>query len=288
MAQRKPYATGDDSGGRGPGHRPRSTDASHADGRGRRARDRGGEPAIWFLTAALALLFAALIVGATFDGCGCKKRPEFDTGLTRSDRFGGESGGGGTGRGNGAGEGGGTGDGTGPGSGDGSGSGGEGSEGSGGSGGTGEGGQGGAGQGAGAAPGAASSGDSGSAPGGGSSADGKPLAGSGTGNAMGAGNDAAEPPAALPGRQRVPPQYDAATAAQVAERALRRAVDLTNKSDFSGAYESAVEAFQAVEPRAAADDACAKLLARSKELLAELAEKQKRKTPPRDVPTFFE
>jgi hypothetical protein len=230
----------------------------------------------------------ALIVGATFDGCSCKKRPEFDTGLTGSDRSAGESGGGGTGRGTGAGEGGGTGDGKGPGSGDGTGAGGEGSEGSGGSGGTGEGGQGGAGQGAGAAPGGDSSGASGSAPGGGSSADGKPLAGSGTGNAMGAGNDAAEPPAALPGRQRVPPQYDAATAAQVAERALRRAVARKNQSDFSSAYESAVEAFQAVAPHAAADDACAKLLAIAKQLLVELAEKQTRKNPPRSVPTFFE
>jgi len=105
---------------------------------------------------------------------------------------------------------------------------------------------------------------------------------------MGAGNDAAEPPAALPGRPRVQPQYDAATAAQVAGRQLRGAEDRKNRGDFSGAYESAVEAFQAVEPHAAADDACAKLLARAKHLLAELAEKQKRKDPARDVPTFFE
>jgi len=288
MSRRTPRDAGDGPGHRGPRDCYRPTDADGAHGRGQRARDRGAEPAIWLLTAVLALLFAALVVGATFGGCGCTKRPEWDSGLDRSDRFGNESGGGGTGRGTGAGEGGGTGDGSGPGAGNGSGAGGEGSDGAGGSGGTGEGGDGGAGKGPGGGGGPDSPGGSSPNTGGGQTADGKPVPGGGNGAGMGVGNDAAQPPAALPGRPRVQPQYDAATAAQVAERQLRGAEGRKNRGDFSGAYESAVEAFQAVEPHAAADDTCGRLLARAKQLLAELAEKQNNRARPRDVPTFFE
>jgi hypothetical protein len=312
MARRSPHAAGEDPSGRDRRPGSRSADAgqtaAHASGQtagrtaspavktagkpaetpDRRAPDSGGEPTIRLLTAVLALLFAGLVVAATFDGCGCRKRDEFDTGLSGSERSGGGAQGVGTGHGDGAGSGGGTGDGSGSGSGDGAGTGGDGSEGSGGSGGTGEGGQDNAGAGGGGAPGKDSSAASGSAQGGGAAADGKPMAGSGDGNAMGLGDDQTKPPAALPGQRKQPPRYDAAEAVQVAERELRRAVDRKNRNDFGAAYAAAVEAFHAVEPHAATDDTCAKILARAKRLLAELAEKQTRTNPPRSVPTFFE
>jgi hypothetical protein len=74
----------------------------------------------------------------------------------------------------------------------------------------------------------------------------------------------------------------------VAERKLRQADSNRSDGDLANAYTAALEAFEAVEPHAEADTTCRQLLARAKRLLAEIAEKQNRKTAPRALPTLFE
>jgi hypothetical protein len=220
----------------------------------------------------------AVVLGSAISGCSCTRRPEWDSGLERRERparqpGGTESGGSatpgnaGSGSGNGGDErgGGGTGAGTGAG---------------GGGSGTGEQGQ----------------GDGGRGPGGGNgtgTADGpakgsQEVAGPGSGEAAGTGDDAAQPPAALPGRPKPKPLYDAGTASEVAERKLRSAEASQRKGDLGEAYAAALEAFEAVEQHAATNDACKAGLARAKQMLTELAENQNRKTRPRAVPTLFE
>jgi hypothetical protein len=220
----------------------------------------------------------AVVLGSTISGCSCTRRPEWDSGLERRERptrqaGGTESGGSatpgtaGSGSGNGGGEGGGGGSGAGAGAGGGGSGTGEQGEGNGGRGPAG-------GRGAGMADG---------------SAQGSPeVAGPGSGTAAGTGDEAAQPPAALPGRPRPKPRYDAGTASEVAERKLRSAEASQRKGDLGEAYDSALEAFEAVEPHAATDDSCKAAFSRAKRLLTELAESQNRKTRPRAVPTLFE
>lgn len=220
----------------------------------------------------------AVVLGSAISGCSCTRRPEWDSGLERRERpnrqaAGTEAGGSatpgtaGSGSGNGGDEGGGAGTGAGTGAG-------------GGASGTGEQGQ----------------GDGGSGPAGGngtgttdgSAKGGQEVAGPGSGTAAGTGDEAAQPPAALPGRPRPKPRYDAGTASEVAERKLSSAEASQRKGDLGEAYAAALEAFEAVEPHAAANDACKAALARAKQMLTELAESQNRKTRPRAVPTLFE
>jgi hypothetical protein len=213
---------------------------------------------------------------------GCSRRPtEWNSGLERLERPNHRTGAGGR-------------DAAGQRPGAGNGSGGASGEGAGdGSGGTGGGGTSGTGGGKGPAEGAGASASNdaessgGSSPGGPSS-EGQPVAGSTAGSAAGAAAEASAPPAALPGKPSAKPSYDAATAAQVGERELRRAETRRSRGDLSTAYDAALEAFEAVEPHAAADEACRGLLARAKRLLADLAAKLNRQNQPRDQPTFFE
>lgn len=123
---------------------------------------------------------------------------------------------------------------------------------------------------------------------GGTRTDGTPLAGNEAGKAAGTGDDASEAPAALPGRPRPKPRYDAATAVEVAERHLRRASSNRADGDIAEAYGEALAAFEAVEPHAAADSDCSKMLGRAKRVLADLAELHNRESSPRPVPTLFE
>ena len=233
-----------------------------------------------FRIPASLILFAAICVGSSFGGCSCTRRPEWDSGLRDSeskDGVGasgnGDRSGQGTGEGDGKGAGDGLGDGGG-GSGDGNGSGGAASDD--GKGGEGSGGNGAAGN---AADGAAD---------GGTQATGGSVAGNQAGTAAGAGDADAQSAAALPGRPRPKPRYDAATAVEVAERHLRRAATNRDAGDVGNAYAEALEAFEAVEPHAAADDACKQMLSRAKRMCAELAESRNQDARPRRVPTLFE
>jgi len=220
----------------------------------------------------------AVVLGSASCGCSCTRRPEWDSGLERRERptrqAGGTEAGGsathgtaGSGSGNGGGEGGGGGKGAGTGAGGGGSGTGEQGEGDGGrgpTGGTGEGIAAGSGQGN------------------------QEVAGLGSGKAAGTGDDTAQPPAALPGRHKPKPLYDASTASDVAERKLRSAEASQRKGDLGEAYEAALEAFEAVEPHAATDSSCKAAFSRAKQMLTELAESQNRKTRPRAVPTLFE
>jgi len=220
----------------------------------------------------------AVMLGSALGGCSCTRRPEWDTGLERRERStrqaGGTEAGGsatpgtaGSGSGNGGDErgGGGTGAGTGAG---------------GGGSGTGEQGEGDGGRGP--------AGGNGTGMAAGSAQGSQEVAGPGSGNAAGAGDEAAQPPAALPGRPRPKPRYDAGTASEVAERKLKSAEASQRKGDLGEAYAAALEAFEAVEPHAATDDACKAAFSRAKQMLTVLAENQNRKTRPRAVPTLFE
>ena len=117
---------------------------------------------------------------------------------------------------------------------------------------------------------------------------GGPVAGNQPADAGGTGDDAARPPAALPGRPRPKPRYDAKTACEVAERRLRQAESNRADGDPQNAYAAALDAFEALEPHAATDDYCRQLLGRAKRMLAELAESQNRQTRSLAVPTYFE
>lgn len=220
----------------------------------------------------------AVVLGSALGGCSCTRRPEWDSGLERRERptrqAGGTEAGGsatpgtaGSGSGNGGGEGGGGGTGAGTGAG-------------GGGSGTGEQGEGDSGRGP--------AGGNGAGATDGSAKGGQEVAGPGSGTAAGTGDEAAQPPAALPGRPRPKPRYDAGTASEVAERKLRSAEASQRKGDLGEAYAAALEAFEAVEPHAATDDACKAAFSRAKQMLTELAESQNRKTRPRAVPTLFE
>jgi|688.fasta_scaffold14562_8 hypothetical protein len=234
------------------------------------------------LAKQLVLVFAATMF-MTACGCSCSRRPEWDSGLRdtepakQAQRGGADAGRTASSR-----QGSGTGDGSGQGAGDGGKEGGGTGEGAGGSGkdpGTG-------GKGSGDR-GAAGEGTSGS-PDGDSQAGGAPVAGNEAGTAAGTGNDSSQAPAALPGRPRPKPRYDAATSVEVAERHLRQAATDRTAGDLGAAYGKAVEAFEAVEPHAAIDDACKQTLARAKRMCTELAESQNRENRPQPVPTLFE
>ncbi|MCE9629125.1 MAG: hypothetical protein K8S94_00190 [Planctomycetia bacterium] len=114
------------------------------------------------------------------------------------------------------------------------------------------------------------------------------MARSQTGEAAGIGTDPSQPPAALPGRPRPKPRYDAATAAAVAERHLKRAASHRSAGDLGNAYADAIQAFEAVEPHATSDDACKHVLASAKTILQDLAERQSRKPIPRATPSYLE
>jgi hypothetical protein len=236
-----------------------------------------------FLTTAIVFSSAAVL-----GGCGCKRQPEWDSGLRATDqpeptqRGGADVGngekagdGGGDGSGNGSGESstGGQGQG-GQGQGDGEGSKGAGK-------GQGEGGEG-------SGPAGASGDSAGGAAGGGEQDGGATVAGSRAGEAAGIGTDPTQPPAALPGRPRPKPRYDSATAAAVAERHLKRAASHRSDGDLGNAYADAIQAFEAVEPHATSDDACKHALARARTMLQDLAERQNRKPIPRATPSYLE
>lgn len=235
------------------------------------------------LAKRLVLVFAASMF-ITAGGCSCSRRPEWDSGLRDTDpakqaqRGGADAGstassGQGSGTGDGSGQGAGGGGKEGGGQGTGEGAGGSGKDA--GTGGKGSGDRG-----------AVGEGTSGS-PDGGSQAGAAPVAGNEAGTAAGTGNDSSQTPAALPGRPRLKPRYDAATAVEVAERHLRQAAADRTAGDLGSAYSKAVEAFEAVEPHAATDDACKQALARAKQMCAELAKSQNRETVPQPVLTFF-
>lgn len=236
------------------------------------------------LAKRLVLVFAASMFITA--GCGgCSRRPAWDSGLrdtepTKQAQSGGAkaastaSSGQGSGTGDGSGQGAGDGGREGGGHGTGEGAGGSGKDA--GTGGKGSGDRG-----------AAVEGASGS-PDGGSQAGGAPVAGNEAGTAAGTSNDSSQAPAALPGRPRPKPRYDAATAVEVAERYLRQAAADRTVGDLGAAYGKAVEAFEAVEPHAAIDDACKQTLARAKRMCTELAESQNRENRPQPVPTLFE
>lgn len=227
---------------------------------------------------------AAVVLGCCISGCSCSKRPEWDSGLRETTprpavKSGGaapqgsaEAGGSRSGRGSGDGQGEGGAGGSSSGEGEGAG----GVESGAGTGGTGSGGNG---------AGSAST----EGPGDGGGQQGSPVAGKeADGKEGGTGDDPSLPPAALPGRPRPKPRYDAKAAAEVAERKLRQADSNRSDGDLANSYTAALEAFEAVEPHAEADTTCRQLLARAKRLLAEVAEKQNRKTAPRALPTLFE
>lgn len=231
------------------------------------------------ISVAIILIAAGCFV-SSLGGCSCTRRPEWDSGLRDSER---SDGAGGGGSGHGAGQGSGEGSGSGSGNGPGDGGGGLGT-GNGIGGAASDSGRGGEGAGGNGASGAAADGSAD----GGSQAVGGQVAGNQAGTAAGAGDHASQAPAALPGRPRPKARYDAATAVQVAERHLRRAASTRDAGDVGNAYAEALEAFEAVEPHAASDDACKQMLSRAKRLCAELAESQNRDTRPRPVPTLFE
>jgi hypothetical protein len=114
------------------------------------------------------------------------------------------------------------------------------------------------------------------------------VAGNRAGEAAGIGTDPSQSPAALPGRPRPKPRYDATTAAAVAERHLKRAASHRSSGDLGNAYADAIQAFEAVEPHATSDDACKHALARARTMLQDLAERQNRKPIPRATPSYLE
>lgn len=231
-------------------------------------------------TLAVALLVAFI------GGCSCSRQPReaWDSGLRRSDRdeaqLGGASGGaaaserpadgsddgGGAGSGEGSANGGGQGSGEGrDGSGDNAGQQGEGAGGSG------------------------QSGDSANGTAGGGGKDGgDSVAGNNGADDTGGVADSSESAAALPGRPRPKPKYDATTAAAVAERHLQQATTDQAAGRLAAAYQAALQAFEAVEPHAATDNSCKQELARAKRLLSDLAGSLNRENRPRLVPTYFE
>lgn len=225
-----------------------------------------------------------VVIGPLIGGCSCSRRPEWDSGLRDSEpessaaQSGASSMGGGAPVGEGSGTGGASEAGEGGASGGGSGQ----SPGAGGAAvGAGKGGEGSGGSG--------SSGDAskGVADGGGGK-EGGSVAGNQTRGKGGTAGDESLRPAALPGRPRPKPLYDAHAAAEVAERRLRQAETHRSDGDKSNAYGVALEAFEAVEPHAATDDACRQLLGRAKRILADLAESLNRESPTRAVPTYFQ
>ena len=234
----------------------------------------------------LAVLLTAVVVfssAAVLGGCSCTRRPEWDSGLRDTDGpERGQRGGANVGNASTAGDG--SGDGSGNGSGDGSTDGhgqgdGDGSKGAGT--GAGEGGEG-------SGP-AGSSGDSAAGDSGGGKQDGgSAAAGNRAGEATGIGTDSSQPPAALPGRPRPKPRYDATTAAAVAERHLKRAASHRSSGDLGNAYADAIQAFEAVEPHATSDDACKHALARAKKMLQDLAESRNRKPIPQATPSYLD
>lgn len=123
---------------------------------------------------------------------------------------------------------------------------------------------------------------------GGGGKEGGSVAGNEPGGEGGTAGEGSLPPAALPGRPRPKPLYDAKAAADVAERRLRQAETYRSDGDKSNAYAVALEAFETVEPHVATDDACRQLLGRAKRMLADLAESLNRETAPRPVPTYFQ
>lgn len=234
--------------------------------------------------AAVGGLILVAALATTLGGCSCRREPEWDSGLVRRESPARQAGGADSGdadsggpaagataqSGSGAGSGGGgNGDGAGAGAGSGGQAGGAGREGGG--------------QNGGGAMGVGTSGASD-----GAATGGQPVAGNASGEAAGAGDDAAQPPAALPGRPRPRPRYTVEKASQVAERLLGRAEASQRRKDVATAYGEALEAFEAVEPHAATNEACKGMLTRAKKLLAELAESQTRAVRPRAVPTLFE
>ena len=224
-------------------------------------------------------------------GCSCSKRPEWDPGLRNvRNKDAGQAGGASRGReqgpqgGAGSGHGGAGQGGSGQGAGGGA-KGGDGlAAGQGVQGGGSESGKGGE---SGAAEGAAGAGTDGS-PAGGAQADGGPVAGNDAGTAAGTADDSSQSAAALPGRPRPKPRYDAPTAADVAEKHLQRAARNKAAGDRGNAYAEAIEAFEAVEPHAETDDSCRLVLARAKRMCEDLAEIQNRESRPQPVPTLFE
>lgn len=231
--------------------------------------------------AVLLLLLTAGCLGPLFAGCSCTRRREWDSGLRETERSPGAKA---EGKGDAPGQGSGSGSGNGSGNGNGDGSGGGLGSGDGAGGAASNAGQGGEGSGSKGEAGEAADG----AAGGGAKAGGGPVAGNQSGEAAGTGNEASQPPAALPGRPRPKTRYTASTAVEVAERHLRRAAANRDAGDLGNAYSEALEAFEAVEPHAASDNACQQLLSRAKRLCAELAESQNRDAQPRRVPTYFE
>lgn len=257
-----------------------------------RRRERSGIAARTLAGGLAVMLLIGLI-----PGCSCSKRPEWDSGLrngrgkapgpTAAANLGRDKGGAGQG---GSGESGlGSGSGSGQ-TGAGRGAGGEADGGGGIAAGQGdqgagsESGKGGEGSGG---EGKAGAGDSGS-PGGGSTPVGGTIAGNGSGTAAGTADDSSQPAAALPGRPRPRPTYDAATAVDVADKHLQRAARHKTAGDPGNAYAEAIEAFEAVEPHADTDDGCKRMLGRAKRMCEELAEIQNRKARPQPVPTLFE
>jgi len=248
------------------------------------AASRGREAALARQRLAMILTIAMVFSSAAvLGGCSCNRRPEWDSGLRDKDvpeptQRGGANGGNASKAGDGNGDG--SGNGSGDGSTDGHGQGdGEGSEGAGT--GAGEGGEG-------SGP-AGSSGDSAAGVSGGGEQDGgAAVAGNRAGEAAGIGTDPSQSPAALPGRPRPKPRYDATTAAAVAERHLKRAASHRSSGDLGNAYADAIQAFEAVEPHATSDDACKHALARAKKMLQDLAERQNRKPIPQATPSYLE
>lgn len=226
---------------------------------------------------------ASVLVGYLITGCSCTRRPEWDSGLRETEPMSTSARGGSAANGEGDAAVGASGAGMAGGVGD-SGSGGGGSGQGEGVGGAADGkGTGGAGAGD-----SGSSGDAadGAADGGGKS--GGAAAGTQPGGQGGTADNASIPPAALPGRPRPKPLYDAKTAADVAERRLRQANSIRSDGDLGNAYAAALEAFEAVEPHAPTDDACKQLRGRAKRLLGDIAEKLNHETSPRAVPTYFQ
>ncbi|MEO1993583.1 MAG: hypothetical protein ABGW78_16735 [Pirellulales bacterium] len=226
----------------------------------------------------LIILCAGMLIG----GCTCNRtpRPAWESGLRQteaSDREAGKAAGSGDGTGDASGSGEGNASGTGAGNGPGSG-----------------------GQGEGAAAGmnGAAGGDGNNQPGtttglpgngkhAGSQENGSPIAGSQAEAATGPMEDATQTAAALPGQSPQPPKYDAATAARVAERHLRRARSYQTENNNDSAYDEAIRAFNAVEPHASNDQRCAQLLQNIKKMLVSL-ERERPPNKPDNVPTLFQ
>jgi hypothetical protein len=243
-------------------------------------------PSIMLPRLVFRTTFAVALLVAFIGGCSCSKQPReaWDSGLRRSERdeaqLGGASGGAAASErpADGSDDGGGAGSGEGSANGGGQGSG-EGRDGGGND----------AGQQGEGAGGSGQSGDSANrTAGGGGKAGGDSVAGNNDADDTGGVGNSSESAAALPGRPQPKPKYDAATAAAVAERHLQRATADRSAGKLEASYEAALEAFEAVEPHAAADNSCKQLLARAKRLLSDLAGSLNRENRPRSVPTYFE